>query len=423
MADLHVHIGLAGGRPVKITASRRLTVAEVLRESACRKGLDVVGIVDTHSPPVLDELRELAGRGDLSELPGGGLWWAPTGGAEERGPAEGNGILLIPASEVEVDEPGIGLVHYLCYLSDLATAAAFSGWLAGRVTNVTLSSQKARCSGEELARWVGAAGGFVIPAHVFTPYKGFFGQGGADLGQVLSDRALAAVPGVELGLSADTALAGRVTALAAFTFLSNSDAHSPETIAREHNALDLGGRLDFTGLADAIRAGRVTANFGLDPRLGKYHRTFCPACGLVPGLEQGTVGLGQACPACGRPGLVGGVYDRVEQLAAAAGPATSGPGPSSAREEPARRPPYVHQIPLRYVPGVGRAIQDRLLAAFGSETDVLHRVSEAKLAEVAGAAVARRIVSARGGTGLLDIDPGAGGRYGRLGHIKQGPGE
>ncbi len=292
LADLHVHVGRAAGGPVKITASPRLTPAAALEESSDRKGLDAVAVVDAHSPRVLADLDRLVRSGELEPLPGGGL----------RRSGE-RPLLLLLASEVEVVEHGLGPVHYLCYLPDLDTALGFSGFLSGRVTNVALGSPRARSSGEELARWVGREGGFLVPAHVFTPHKGYFGQGGRDLSRHLSDRALEAIPAVELGLSADTAMAEAVPSLGPFTFLSNSDAHSPETIAREHNALMVGeprpagpaagegsnppAEMDFQTLFSAVRDGRVAANYGLDPRLGKYHRAFCPRCGFRADLAGG----------------------------------------------------------------------------------------------------------------------------------------
>lgn len=426
LADLHVHVGRARGRPVKVAASPRLTVAGILDESVKRKGLDVVAVVDAQSPLVLEELEAMVSEGTLRPLPGGGLDW--------RG---GRSLLLILASEVEVDEPDVGPVHYLCYLPDLETARGFSSFLEPRVRNVSLSSQTARTTGDELARWVGREGGFLVPAHVFTPHKGFFGQGGTDLRQALRDKALEAVPAVELGLSADTALADLVPSLGPFTYLTNSDAHSPETIAREHNALWLGqasadrddsppstpagrGRGGFAGdfraLARAVREGRVAANYGLDPRLGKYHRAFCPACGFIS--AEKTV-AGRVCPACGRAGLVGGVLDRILTLAGGERP----PRAAAADRDGARpRPPYVHVVPLRHVPGVGPETLRKLLEAFGTEMNVLHEVPERELVAVIGERLASRVCAARSGTADLDIAPGAGGRYGRVRPPGLGPG-
>ena len=58
-ADLHIHIGCAQGKAVKITASRHLTLRKVLFEDAPRKGLDIVGMVDAGSPLVSAEIKSL----------------------------------------------------------------------------------------------------------------------------------------------------------------------------------------------------------------------------------------------------------------------------------------------------------------------------------------------------------------------------
>ncbi len=436
LADLHVHVARALGRPVKIAASPRLTLEGIIDESVERKGLDVVGIVDAHSPPVLREIEGLVESGELESLAGGGLL--------SRKGAKTRPLTLVLASEVEAYEPGLGPVHYLCYLPDLRTAHRFSAFLDPLVTNVSLSSQRARVTGEQLARWAGAAGGFLVPAHVFTPFKGFFGQGGDDLSQAFSDKALEAVPAVELGLSSDSPLADLVPSLAPFTYLTNSDAHSPEAIAREHNAFarptggaftggsacarygsgggarraagDVGAAtFDFRALAKAVREGRLLANYGLDPRLGKYHRAFCPKCGFT---STGGVAAGRACPACGRTGLVGGVLDRILALAGAGavGAATAPDhGRGAAPVDRSRsRPPYLHLVPLRHVPGVGVATMRKLLARFGTEMNVLHRVPLEVLAGITGDKLANRICAARAGAESLDITPGAGGRYGRV---------
>ena len=76
------------------------------------------------------------------------------------------------------------------------------------------------------------------------------------------------------------------------------------------------------------------------------------------------------------------------------------------------RPPYVHQVPLSFVPGLGRKGLERLLAAFGTEMAVLHAASEEALAEVVGPKLARLVALAR--EGRLAIESGAGGIYGRV---------
>ena len=78
----------------------------------------------------------------------------------------------------------------------------------------------------------------------------------------------------------------------------------------------------------------------------------------------------------------------------------------------ARRPPYVHQVPLEFIPGVGPRTLSRLLSAFGTEMNILHRVSAEALAEVVPRPVAERIVLAR--SGRLRLAAGGGGRYGKV---------
>ena len=73
-ADLHVHIGRSdSGRPVKITAAGDLTFENIAIESAQRKGIDIVGVVDCASPPVMEDIDGRIEAGQMVPPPGGGL--------------------------------------------------------------------------------------------------------------------------------------------------------------------------------------------------------------------------------------------------------------------------------------------------------------------------------------------------------------
>lgn len=390
--DLHVH--LAG---VKMAASRDLTIDGVLEECAGRKGIGMVGIIDAATVPARCALRDLVRDGRLVPVPGGGL-------------AFGDRVTLIPGAEVEVYHGGP--VHLLCYFPDLAALEEFGRWQETVVRNPSLSTQRHRASGEEVVRRVAAAGGFVVPAHSFTPYRSILAAAGS-VEAVIPRELWAHVPGVELGLSADTALADRVPELRDFAFVTGSDAHSRGKIAREYMALEVSGptfaelRLALTG----AEGRRVLANFGLDPRLGKYHRSFCLDCGapLTGPPPQ------DRCPRDPSHRLVPGVLDRAYLLAGPPEAAeTEGPTgwPLPGRPSGRARPPYVYQVPLQFVPGVGSRGLDRLVAAFGSEMAVLHEATREQLAEVVGPALADRIDAAR--SGRMGVTPGAGGTYGKL---------
>lgn len=402
-ADLHVHLG-----GVKMAASPDLTVAGILEECLHRKGIGMVGIIDAAATPALEQLAALVGAGRLTPLPGGGLSFCGR-------------VTLIVGAEVEVYEQGP--VHLLCYLPGLAELREFAAWQRTVVRNPSLSTQRHHASAAEVVRRVGGLGGFVIPAHVFTPYKSILAAAGS-VAAAIPPELWRHVPAVELGLSSDTDLADRVPEFGRFAFVTGSDAHSRAKIAREYMALDV-ERADFAELRLALAGtgGRgIRANYGLDPRLGKYHRTYCldcrqPLCGPPPQ---------ERCPANPAHRLVPGVLDRVYRLAGAprassgqgGSPPQGGSGPSWAewplpgRPSGRPRPPYVHQVPLEFVPGLGRRSLERLLAAFGSEMAVLHEAPREALAEVVGPTLAGRIDAAR--SGRLRVAAGAGGIYGRI---------
>lgn len=386
-SDLHIHVGCSeSGTWVKIPTSRRLTVRNILHEAVHRKGMDMIGIVDAMSPPVMHDLQRLVDEGLLTADSGGGYLY------------EGRTALLLGA-EIETAELDGGQSHTLIYLPDLATMAAFSATMAKYIRNIGLSSQNAHMT---LGRLIDIAVPFdalIIPAHIFTPHKGLYGSCTRRLAGMLSDKQMQSLAAVELGLSADSTMADRISELHQYSFITNSDAHSPDKIAREYNLLTLASpNFAELSLALARKEGRqVAANYGLDPRLGKYHRTLCEACGYV--AHGGEAAL--TCPDCGSKKIVRGVFDRIEDIA-----------DFSLPRHPDFRTPYHYQIPLGFIPGVGKKAIDRLLAAFGTEMTVIHHTSRQELAAVIGEKTADAILTARSGEAA--IIAGAGGVYGRM---------
>jgi len=381
-ADLHIHIGRSGdGRPVKITAADSLTVENLLFEAAVRKGIGMVGIVDSASPGVQRDLQILLERGLLQMLAGGGLRYAEK-------------VTLILGVEVETGEAK-GSGHFVAYFPSLEAVKEFSAVLNPYITNMQLSTQKARLNLERLWDLVSLQAGILVPAHVFTPYKSLYGSCCDSLTELLRPEQVSGLKAVELGLSSDTELAQQIRELNQLVFLSNSDAHSLPKIGREYNLLRL-NQADFRNLVWALEGKNgcsVAANFGFDPKLGKYHRTFCNACLTVAQTPPPV----ETCPACGSGNVVMGVLDRITQLAQ---PCSSD------------RPPYIHQIPLQFLPGLGPKTLERLLREFGTEMNVLHHAQKEDLQEVVGPGITRLILASRDGT--LEISPGGGGVFGRV---------
>lgn len=382
--DLHVHIGrTSSGQAVKISGSRDLTFAGIAREASERKGIGLVGIIDAHSPAVQRDMLDCLHSGEMTEASGGGIRYRDTA--------------IVLGAEIELREPGRREFHVLAFMPDLRAMEEFSVWMSRHMRNVNLSSQRIYVTPRELQAEILARGGLLIPAHVFTPHKGLYGSATERMADVFDLDGIAAV---ELGLSADSEMAGYLSELDPFTFLTNSDAHSLGKIGREYNELTLASpsfaefRLALEG-----REGRgVAANYGLNPRLGKYHRTYCAGCGSI--IDEDFV-TSQRCPYCGSVKLVQGVLDRIISIADREQPMV-----------PGSRPPYRYQVPLEFIPGLGKAKMNVLLEAFGSEMNILHRAGVEELSEKVGADLADKIAAARSGT--LELTAGGGGTYGKV---------
>jgi len=386
IADLHIHIGRTlANRPVKITAAKDLTFANIATECVVRKGIDIAGVIDCASPAVISDIQALLGSGEMVELPDGGLRFREQ-------------TTIILGSELETAEADGSPSHHISYFPTFAQIQDFSRIMLSKVTNLDLSSQRCRLPAQKLWEITHSVGGLFVPAHAFTPHKSVYGSCVRRLSEMFDDNALDAIPAIELGLSADTDMADRLGELANKSFITNSDAHSLPKIAREYNILEI-QTPSFAEVALALRrqkGRKVVANYGLDPRLGKYHRTFCPACNFIAPQPPPVL----ACPRCESAKIIKGVLDRLTEIADWAEP-----------QHPAHRPPYHYQVPLQFLPGIGAVCLGKLLNRFGTEMAVLHRVSPEELEKTVGAKLTQMIIQAR--AGILPLLPGGGGRYGK----------
>jgi uncharacterized protein (TIGR00375 family) len=382
--DLHVHIGRTEkGNAVKISGAKNLTFFNIAHEASQRKGIDLIGIIDCHSPTVQDEIQQYLDQGDMKELQGGGIRYHQT--------------TILLGSEIEVRDPGMGPAHLLAYMPDLVTMQDFTSWMRQHMKNVELSSQRIYVPARILQEEVLGRGGILIPAHIFTPHKSVYGSSTNRMEHLLDLNGVAAV---ELGLSADSAMAGTIAELDRYSFVTNSDAHSLAKIGREYNRMAL-KEANFAELvkALALQEGRsILANYGLNPRLGKYHRTYCGGCKSI--LDESETST-ERCLYCGSTKIVRGVMDRIQALSDRGDPYW-----------PSYRPPYHFQVPLEFIPGLGRKKIDILLEKFGTEMNILHQVTQADLASVIGLELAAYIVGAR--EDKLVFEVGGGGRYGKV---------
>jgi len=390
-ADLHIHIGRSeNNKPIKITAARSLNFANIAKECSDRKGINIAGIIDCASPYVIEDIENFLKTGEAYEIKDGGIIYKDK-------------VCIILGSEIETSETGkdgkCGSAHNICFFPYLKDIKAFSEEMKKHIKNITLSSQRANISAYKLIDIVEKYNGILIPAHCFTPHKSFYGNCTDRLEKIFKEK-YSKVPAIELGLSADTNLADNISELEGKTFITNSDAHSLPKIAREYNKI-LVEDISFKELLKALKnedGRQVIANYGMDPKLGKYHRTFCEVCGKnIQGKAPVT-----KCDTCDSKNITMGVYDRIVEIK-----------DKEESKSPEKRPVYNYQIPLTFMPGLGGKTIEKLIKTFDTEMNILHKLSFDDLEAVVGEKNARNIVNAR--EGKMKIQEGGGGVYGKVG--------
>ena len=389
-ADLHVHIGRSeNGKPIKITAARSLNFANIAKECAERKGINIVGIIDCASPYVIEDIENFLKTGEAYELEDGGIIYKDK-------------VCILLGSEVETSEKGrngnSGSAHNLCFFPHLSDIKKFSKEMSTHIKNITLSTQRSNVSGYELIDIVEKYNGILIPAHIFTPFKSYYGNCTDRLENIFKEK-YDKIFAVELGLSSDTYLADMISELESKTFVTNSDAHSLPKIAREYNKM-LVEDISFKEVVKALKnedGRKILANYGLDPKLGKYHRTHCDNCDSTIETKEPV----SVCPKCGSNKVTFGVFDRIELIK-----------DKETTKSPESRPPYIYQIPLSFIPGVGGKTIEKLLETFETEMNILHKLSEDDIEAVVGKKVAHSIENAR--DGKVKVEAGGGGNYGKI---------
>lgn len=382
--DLHIHVGRdIANKPVKIAASKNLTLTNILKEASRRKGIDMIGVIDCHAPNVQKEIQSLINIGDAIELKDGGIVFEQ--------------VTLIPGAEIEIyDEYCCGPIHVLCYFPNLQQISSFTTWLRKRMKNITLSSQRYYGTAKELQHKVRELNGLFIPAHVFTPFKSVYGKGvQKSLTEVLNPEL---IDGIELGLSSDSEMADQISELHRYSFVTNSDAHSLAKIAREYQKV----RMQTPSFKELYRAlhqideRRIIENYGMNPKLGKYYTTVCQNC--MTSLTYGS----NDCSNCRSKKIVNGVFDRIQSLA------------DNQNNTYQKRPDYIYQVPLEYLPGLGPKTFEKLLDHFGTEMHVIHHCTLEELETVVPEKLAKLIINMREGKQI--VNAGGGGKYGRV-HI------
>jgi DNA helicase-2/ATP-dependent DNA helicase PcrA len=401
VADLHIHSRYSRA------CSRDLTLPN-LAWWARRKGIALLGTGDFTHPAWFDHLRESlhpAGEPGLFRL-------SPEAERDVArklppilqagGPARF--MLSVEISTIYKRDDRTRKVHHLIYLPDFDAAARFNTAL-GRIGNLTADGRPILgLDSRDLLEIVLEASpdGYLVPAHIWTPWFSALGSKSgfdaiADCYADLADH----ITAVETGLSSDPEMNWRVSSLDRYRLVSNSDAHSPAALARE--ATLYAGAPDYF----AVRDGRgLAGTLEFFPEEGKYHADGHRACGVNWSPAQTRENAGR-CPECGRP-LTVGVLSRVEDLA-------DRPEGEGRREPAVEHLIQLHEI-LGEINGVGaksktvEAQLHHLVAALGSELDILRRIPVDDIGRAGGEPLREAITRLRRGD--VRRIPGYDGEYG-----------
>ncbi len=377
-ADLHIHGKYSSG------VSERMDFKTLSVESK-KKGIDLLGTGDCLHP---------GWRKKISKLD-----------KERESIFSKKGMNFVLTGEVETKDR----VHHLLVFPSMSKVEELYERLSRFSSNIDSNGRpRVDLSGEELALMAKETGCLFGPAHAFTPYTGIYGN--QDSLSSAYGKYSKNVHFLELGLSADSSYADRLSELHELVYLSNSDAHSPfpHRLAREFNTFRL-DELSFNGLEKLFdgKKGEVIRNVGLPPKEGKYNESACNSCYTHYSFQE-AVSRDWRC-SCGGS-IKKGVKDRVEEL-------------SDADEEREETPPYMHLIPLQEIiaKAVGHSspttkkvnkIWQDLIDSVGDEVEVLCDAPIDEIKSAGGEEVGELVEKFREGS--VNIKPGGGGEYGEI---------
>lgn len=382
-ADLHMH-GLYSG------AVSRSMIPRTIAEQAPLKGLDLVGTADILHDKWISLIRE-----QLKEINEGIL-------------EHENGTKFILQTEIE----DTNRVHHIIFFPSFSKVEEVREKFKNKCKNLDSDGRpKIWMNGEEIVEICNEADCLIGFAHAFTPYFGLFSKFNSykECYGKYSNK----IYFLELGLSADTNMADRISELYDLTFLSNSDGHSPwpNKLGREFNKLRLKD-ISFEEVKKALKrenGRKCVLNVGFNPLEGKYHKTRCTGC-LTFYEPKEAIKLNWRCPNCSKS-IKKGVDHRIEELSSL-----------EAGKHPEHRPDYKHIIPLSEIIALALDINNawsvkvqdiwkKFVNTFGNEIKVLLDIDITELSKL-DPKIAKYVDYFR--NEKIKYVPGGAGVYGKL---------
>jgi uncharacterized protein (TIGR00375 family) len=402
IADLHIHSRYS------IATSKDLS-PEIIWKWAQLKGITVIGTGDFTHPAWLSELRKKL------EPAGNGLYSLKKKFQPRDIPGSCKSpVLFLPSVEISCVYKKKGKtrkIHSVIFVRDFSDAAKLSRALAKIGSLASDGRPVLKLDAKDLLKIVldSCAEAMLVPAHAWTPHFSVLGavSGFASLEECFEEWA-PHIYAIETGLSSDPAMNWRISSLAKITLLSNSDAHSPNTIGREANIFNC--EVSYAAIMDAIKSKRgLIGTIEFFPQEGKYYYDGHRSCAVSMSPDE-TIQHKYLCPVCGKK-LTMGVMHRIEELA----DKKMGIRPKGAL-------PFYSVIPLREIiaetinAGAKSRTVDReytrLLQELGNELSILTTIPLEDLERAGSPRFAEAISRMRKGD--VNIKPGFDGEYGKV---------
>ena len=311
IADLHIH------SPFSRATSKRSNLPGLAAWAAV-KGIDVLGTGDFTHPGWFRQLTENLQPAEPGFFKLKDIDIPPVFDFARSDRAKScRFILSAEISSIYKRHGQVRKIHNIIFVPDLQSAARINSRLA-TIGNIESDGRPILgLDARDLLEIVLelAPDGFLVPAHIWTPWFSLFGsKSGFDTIEECYGDLSSHIFALETGLSSDPDMNRLVSALDRFALISNSDCHSPAKLGREANLFTCG--FNFFAMRDALKNPAVGGFLGtieFFPEEGKYHHDGHRKCGINLDPQE-TSRISGICPVCGKP-LTIGVMHRVLELA------------------------------------------------------------------------------------------------------------
>lgn len=301
IVDLHIHSRYSRA------CAKNLSLLEIGKTSE-KKGIDIIATGDFTYPDWLKEIKN-----DLEEIDKNiGLYKL------KKGEIKTKFILSSEVSLIYKENDKVRRVHLVVLAPNIKAVEELNNYLDQKYN---IRSDGRPILGVRADKFVNLCLKInpyflIFPAHIWTPWFSVFGynSGFTSFDECFKEETKN-IFAFETGLSSDPAMNWRVSALDSLTCLSNSDAHSLNSIGREANIFNL-KEISYQEIYRIIKNRDLKCLLGsieFYSELGRYYFDGHRDCHFSCSFKESQK-LKNICPICQKP-LTMGVLSQINKLA------------------------------------------------------------------------------------------------------------